>query len=165
MLSNGIAWLYFFFCLKLAEYPKPLFESKASKWLVCYTAVFSVTKKRLCIADYQITNERSLVTGKLSRRRDNARTHCETDRELRLISLYRSIISPWKTKISPNIKILTKHLLKIKKKKILVKHHRALSFNDFWVTDQNYFLNNWGFSKECDWSSRNKHEKWSSVFL
>ena len=106
-----------FFCLKLAEYPKPLFESKASKWLVCYTAVFSVTKKRLCIADYQITNERSLVTGKLSRRRDNARTHCETDRELKLISLYRSIISPWKTKIPPNIKILTKHLLKIKKKK------------------------------------------------
>ena len=106
-----------FFSLKLAEYPKPLFESKASKWLVCYTAVFSVTKKRLCIADYQITNERSLVTGKLSRRRDNARTHCETDRELRLISLYRSIISPWKTKILPNIKILTKHLIKIKKKK------------------------------------------------
>ena len=46
-----------------------------------------------------------------------------------------------------------------------MKHHRTLSFNDFWVTDQNYFLNNWGFSKECDWSSRNKHEKWSVFFM
>ena len=55
----------------------------------------------------------------------------ETDRELGLISLYRSIISPTKTKIPPNIEILTKHLIKIKKKKILVKQDRTLSFNDF----------------------------------